>query len=58
MKNVASKRSKGRPIAPRRKKTARVSRGLAGLIGLFASKAGDLAARHDDYLYDWKKTAS
>lgn len=31
--------------------------GLKALVGLFASRAGDLAVRHDDYLYGWKKPA-
>jgi len=25
---------------------------------MFASRTGDLAVRHDDYLYMWKKPAS
>jgi len=28
---------------------------LTTLIGIFASEVSDLAARHDDYLYNWKK---
>jgi hypothetical protein len=41
--------------APRRRAPAKA--GLKALIGLFASRAGDLAVRHDDYLYGWKKPA-
>jgi len=41
--------------APRRRAPGKA--GLKALIGLFASRAGDLAIRHDDYLYGWKKPA-
>jgi len=32
--------------------------GLQAFVGMFASRTGDLAVRHDDYLYTWKKPAS
>ncbi len=55
-KRSAGSRKGGRPRGGRRK-TVRPGAGLKALIGLFASPAGDLASRHDDYLYGWKKPA-
>ena len=54
-----SQRSAGEP---RRKpsglkRLSRSRRGLQAFVGMFASRAGDLAMHHDDYLYTWKKTA-
>jgi hypothetical protein len=58
MQRASRNRARARQATTRRKKRARRRRGLAALIGLFASRAADLAARHDDYLYGWKKPAS
>jgi len=40
------------------KKPSRPRGGLQAFVGMFASRTGDLAVRHDDYLYTWKKPAS
>jgi len=40
------------------KKGAQPRGGLQAFVGMFASRTGDLAVRHDDYLYTWKKPAS
>ena len=37
------------------KKPARPRRGLQALVGMFGTRTGDLAVRHDDFLYGWKK---
>lgn len=37
------------------KKPPRPHGGLQAFVGMFASRTGDLAVRHDDYLYTWKK---
>lgn len=40
------------------KKPSRTGGGLQVFVGMFASRTGDLAVRHDDYLYTWKKPTS
>ena len=50
----------GKQVITRRKRGAaarakRPGKGLRAFVGLFASGTGDLAPRHDDYLYGWKK---
>ena len=54
----------GRAEPKRPRKTVKVRRPrkppgrplkLRALVGMFASGAGDLGRRHDDYLYGWKK---
>jgi hypothetical protein len=52
-----------RAATPRRKprspkKRPRTGGGLQAFVGMFASRTGDLAVRHDDYLYTWKKPTS
>jgi len=52
-----------RAAGPRRKpsipkRPPRTGGGLQALVGMFASRTGDLAVRHDDYLYTWKKPTS
>ena len=37
------------------KKPARARGGLQALLGMFGTRTGDLAVRHDDFLYGWKK---
>lgn len=56
-------KSTRRSAGPRRKpssskKPRRTGGGLQGLVGMFASRTGDLVVRHDDYLYTWKKPPS
>jgi hypothetical protein len=58
MRKARRDRTRVGQATAKRKRPARRRRGLAALIGLFASSAADLAARHDDYLYGWKKPAS
>ncbi len=57
MKKASRDRTRGSQAKAKRKRPARRRRGLTALVGLFASQTGDLATRHDDYLYGWKKTA-
>ena len=53
-----------RPAGESRRKPSSLKRpsrprgGLQVFVGMFASRTGDLAVRHDDYLYTWKKPAS
>ncbi|MBI4737588.1 MAG: hypothetical protein HY766_16260 [candidate division NC10 bacterium] len=55
MRKVIPPKGKGSRKARVAKKAARARGGLQALVGMFASRTGDLAARHDDFLYGWKK---
>jgi len=46
---------KGNRKASVAKKPVRARGGLQALVGIFASRTGDLVVRHDDILYGWKK---
>ena len=58
MRKAGRDRTRVGRATTKRNRPARRRRGLTALIGLFASSTSDLAARHDDYLYGWKKPAS
>ncbi len=51
--NPTARKTDRRANTPR--KTARPRGGLQKFVGMFASRTGDLAVRHDDFLYGWKK---
>jgi hypothetical protein len=55
MKKAIPPTTKGSRKTRSAKKPTRPHRGLQALVGMFGSRTGDLALRHDDFLYGWKK---
>ena len=55
MRAARSKREEDHVKGKRPRRRAKRPLRLRALVGMFASGAGDLGRRHDDYLYGWKK---